>query len=443
MAMRTRTLLWAALMCFSSVFSVRAEQADRYIASLINSGDWLSLREALPQYRDSIQTPYLRLTADAMLAAHTNRPEDAIRALDELLGGYQEEIGSQAALDFALLRLYLTGMQGRYAEAADGMQRIINRLETAGFTETETLQAMYARYDALRSVAPPAVIRSGGNDSVPFRLIGPEVTRREEWMHSDSKAYTGNLISVPVRIHGIEQPFIFDTGAGATFLFEGTARRLGLTILPDTVTINGTQKGMRAVIDSLQIGGITCRNIIAYVGFPDAIDTLMNGMDAILGMDVIAGIGETQIRMDRQQLFFPAHPSALPEGAVPNMVLDGSLLLRAEQDGKPLMFHLDTGCSTAELYSDYYRMFAGEADRTAVRDTVTMLTYGEVTNAEVLLLPELRFSVSGTPVRMEDVYLYPSSGGYLHQHDGRLGMDFLRRFNCVTLNMKQMFLNLR
>ena len=45
--------------------------------------------------------------------------------------------------------------------------------------------------------------------------------------------------------------------------------------------------------------GITCRNLVAYVGLSDAIDTLMTGVDAILGMDIIAAFSETQLRMDK------------------------------------------------------------------------------------------------------------------------------------------------
>jgi hypothetical protein len=60
----------------------------------------------------------------------------------------------------------------------------------------------------------------------------------------------------------------------------------------------------------------------------------------------------------------------------------------------------------------------------------------------VLLLPGASFMVGDQPVSMEEVYLYPSSGEYLHQHDGRMGMDFLRAFNSITINLKDMYLNI-
>jgi hypothetical protein len=274
--------------------------------------------------------------------------------LGELLTKHQEEIGTQSALNFALLRLQLIGEQGRYAEAADGIQRIIEQLESAGVTETQSLHTMYAHYNILREYAPLTILRPEHDVNVPFRLIEPNVSKREEWMRGGKKSYKGNLMTVPVTIHGMEHPYIFDTGAGATFLFENTAKELGLTILQDTVTINESQKGLRAYIDSLQIGEMTIRNVVAYVGFSDAIDTLIDGMDAILGMDIIASIGETQILMDKQQLVFPLHFIPMQQDTKNNLLINGSLLLRTKKDSIPLTFQFDTGCSTAELYEGYY-----------------------------------------------------------------------------------------
>ena len=430
-------------LCFALMASLTmsAQDADTHIASLVNNEEWFALAEELPQFRDSMQADYLRLIAEAMLAARTNRNEEAVAVLTKLLSEHQAELGSQTALSFALLRLQLIGNQGHYAEAADGIQRIIHQLESSGVTETQALRTLQKHYAVLRNYAPLSVSRPEKDIAVPFRLITPQVTKREEWMRGGKKAYKGNLMTIPVLVHGKEYPFIFDTGAGATFLFEKTAREMGLTILPDTVTVNGSQKGLRAWIDSLQIGGITCRNLVAYVGLSDAIDTLMTGVDAILGMDIIAAFPETQLHMDKQQLVFPANPTPMPQDIKPNLLIDGSLLLRAKKDSVPLTFHLDTGCSTAELYSGYYHKFAAETDNTAQKDTISTLSYGQIHNMEVLLLPGASFMVGAQPVSMEEVYLYPSSGEYMHQHDGRMGMDFLRQFDRIILNLKDMYLH--
>ncbi len=435
-----KIVLLAMLMCISSS-ALRAQQADAYIASLINDEEWFTLAEELPQYWDSLTVDYLKLIADAMLASHTNRPDDAITALDQLLAEHQEELGSATSIQFALMRLHLIGERGRYGEAADGIKRICELLESAGMTETQHLHAQYAHFNALRDFAPPSVSRPGQDVTIPFLLIEPQVKRHEEWMRGGSKAYKGNMMTVPVSVHGKEYPFVFDTGAGATFIFEKTAREMGLTILPDTVAINGSQKGLRAYIDSLQIGDITCRNIIAYVGLSDAIDTLLVGTNAILGMDVMAALGEIQLHMGRHEMVFPAHPTPIPQGMKANLLIDGNLQMRAQKDSIPLIFHLDSGCSTAELYSDYFRKFASEVEHAAQKDTVTTLSYGQIHNEEVLLLPTVSFIAGGKLVRMEEIYLHPSSEAYLSKHDGRMGMEYLLLFDHIILNLKDMYVS--
>ena len=91
---------------------LRAQEADTHIASLVNNEDWSALAEDLPQYRDSMQADYLRLIAEAMLLAHTNRTEEAVAALTKLLSEHQSELGTQNALNFAPLRLQLIKNQG-------------------------------------------------------------------------------------------------------------------------------------------------------------------------------------------------------------------------------------------------------------------------------------------------------------------------------------------
>ena len=170
------------------MFHAKAQQADIRIASLINDEDWFTLSEEFPLYKDSIRAGYLRLIADALLAEHTNRTAEAITMLGELLTKHQEEIGTQSALNFALLRLQLIGEQGRYAEAADGIQRIIEQLESAGMTETQSLHTMYAHYNILREYAPLTILRPEHDVNVPFRLIEPKVSKQEEWMRGGKKS---------------------------------------------------------------------------------------------------------------------------------------------------------------------------------------------------------------------------------------------------------------
>lgn len=413
-----------------------AQRADRRVAELVNSEDWFALEQEYLSLKDSIHADFMKLVAEAMIGWKFNQKDDALDAIEKLLGKHQKEIGSQAATNFAMMRLRLLGEQGRYAEAADDARRMLDQM-TAGSNGYETLQTMYRQYNSLRDIPALSISRSNRDAYVPFTIQGFKARSRETWMMPGSAGFQGYLMTVPVTVHGKQLPFIFDTGASGTFIMEKTARDLGLRILPDTIFINGNQKGLRAYIDSMQVGEVMVRNMIAYIGLPNALDNVVSGIDAVLGMDFINAMGETQILFDQWQLMFPYKQTPMPETG---RNLTNDMLMKATKDGHLLQFILDTGDTTAELYASYYEKFRREVDAVAVKDRITTGSYGNVSTFKTLFLPNgVSFNVGSTPVTIDEIYIMPETGNRLHHHDGRMGMDLIRRFRKTTINMRDMF----
>lgn len=414
-----------------------AQQADKRVADLVNSEDWFALEQEYPSLKDSIHADFMKLVAEAMIGWKFNQKDDALDAIEELLGKHQREIGSQAATNFAMMRLRLLGEQGRYAEAADGARKMLDQLSSAGSGGLETLRSMYTQYNSLRGIPAMSVSRPNRDAYVPFTIQGFKSRDREAWMMPGRMGFQGYLMTVPVTVHGKHLPFIFDTGASSTFIMEKTAKDLGLRILPDTIMLNGNQKGLRAYVDSMQVGEVTVRNMIVYVGLPNALDVVVSGIDAVLGMDFINAIGETQILFDQWQLKFPYRQTAMPETG---RNITNDMLMKATKDGHMLQFTLDTGDTTAELYVSYYERFRKEVDAVAVKDRITKGSYGNVSNIETLFLPNgVSFKVGSTPVTIDEIYILPETGNRLHHHDGRMGMDLIRRFRKTTINLHDMF----
>lgn len=409
-----------------------AQKADQRIGELINSGNWFALAEEYPRLKDSMQVEFLQPMAEALVAKYFNQPDKAIEAMTTLLGNYQEEIGASSAINFALLRFQIIGEQGKYAEAADGLESIAEQLP-----QMPIIQSMYQHYNTLRDYPALSINRPNKDVTIPFHLQMLKANKREEWMRAGKKQFKGYLMTVPVTCHGKQQSFIFDTGASASFVTESVAKNLNLTILSDTILLNGNQKGLQAYIDSLQIGDIVCRNMIVYVGLNNPLDTLVGGVDAVLGMDFIKAVGETQILFDRQQIVFPSQPAT--STAQSNIFLDGTLIMQVRKGEVPLSFIFDTGCTTAELYSDYYTKFTTEVNAVAEPDTITTGAYGTITTSPILLLPELTFMIGETSVTIDEIYLFPHNDNPLYVHDGRMGMDLIRRFHKTTINLNDMF----
>ena len=422
------------ILLFFVIFALNAiaQGADQRIGELINEGNWFALAEEYPQLKDSMQVEFLKPMAESLLAKYFNQPDKAIDAMNNLLSNYQEDIGASSALNFALLRLQMIGEQGKYTEAADGLNAIAEQLP-----QVQTIQDMYQHYNALRDYPALSINRPDDDVAIQFHLQELKAIKREDWMRAGKKQFKGYLMTIPVIGHGKQQSFIFDTGASASFVTESVAKKLNLTILPDTILLNGNQQGMQAYIDSLQVGDIICRNMIVYVGINNPLDTLVSGIDAVIGMDFIKAVGETQILFDKQQIVFPHKTTSSTH--TPNILLDGTLVMQAQKDGASLSFILDTGCTTAELYNDYYMKFATEIDANAEPDTITTGSYGKIISSNILLLPELTFSIGSTFVKIDEVNLYPNDDNPLARYDGRMGMDMIRRFKKTTINLNDMY----
>ena len=281
---------------------IYAQQPDQRIGELVNTEDWFGLDKEYPVLKDSIQTPFLKVVAEAMIARNFNQKERALECLNELLSKHQSDLGD-GMFNFIILRAQLLEEMGRYAEAADFMKNVLDQLKGQGVTQgLDAMDYYYQHVNALRDLPALSLSRPNHDVSVPFTLKELKPKRIESWMRKkddsnpDAKSV---LMSIPITFHGESIPFHFDTGAGMTFVTEKFVREKGLPIIGDTMVYTGNSKGLRTFIDSLQIGEITVRNIVAGVGLEEESELFdLVGIGPILGRDVIAAIGETQICMD-------------------------------------------------------------------------------------------------------------------------------------------------
>lgn len=434
--MRIKTIIFTLLYAIST--AVHAQSSDQKLAEMINSGDWFALNESYPFIKDSVETPYLRLIAEIMLDNVFNKTDSAIDKIDMLLKDHQGTFPAQTAMSFAVLRCQLQEKQGRYSDAADGIKNIIDKLASANVEVPEMLWALYSRYNSMKKFAPITVERMDENIEVGFSLLEPKSKKREAWMKSGRKSFHGYFMQIPVQIHGKTKLFILDTGADKTFIRESVAKELGISVMNDTITLNETAKGRLGYIDALEVGRIKVKNLLPYVGLSDDSELVMGNIDAVLGIDFLNAVGEVQILFEENKIVFPGCISKEPE-LERSIYVEGVPVMKALRNGQRILFNLDTGCTTAELYEGYYQMFKEEVDLTATKDTITTATVGSVANHEVLMLPQVDFLFCGNKAVLEEVYVYPQNEGWLSKYEGRMGMDLIRRFRKTTLNFRDMF----
>lgn len=102
------------LLSLLSFQPISAQQPDQRIGELINTENWFGLEKEYTLLKDSIQAPYLKVVAEAMIARNFNQKERALECLNELLSNYQSDLGAEV-FNFIILRAQVLEEMGRYA----------------------------------------------------------------------------------------------------------------------------------------------------------------------------------------------------------------------------------------------------------------------------------------------------------------------------------------
>ncbi|MBR3087917.1 MAG: aspartyl protease family protein [Prevotella sp.] len=439
-----RPLLIILLSLFSSLV-ISAQQPDQRIGELVNTEDWFRLDKEYQILKDSVQTPFLKVVAEAMIARNFNKKQRALECLNELLANYQSDLGA-GVFNFIILRAQLLEEMGRYAEAADFIKNVLDQLKGQGVTQgLDAMEYYYQHVNVLRDFPALSLSRPNHDVSVPFTLKELKPKRIESWMRKkeernpDTKSV---LITIPVTLHGETIPFHFDTGAGMTFVSEKFVREKGLPLIGDTVTYTGNSKGLRTFIDSLQIGEITVRNIVAGVGLEKESELLdLVGVGPILGRDVIAAIGETHICMDDSTVLFPLETSPLPAYGR-NMLYNSHV--EATADGEKLRLLFDTGNASNNacyLSAAYYNSHREVVDKVATTDTISGGGYGIAGAREMKVIRPFCLSIGNMPIQLVEAVVDEESALADEYCHGNIGIAAVLQHRKTIINFRDMFVS--
>lgn len=432
------------VLAFSFVLSLKAQMADQRVGELMNDENWFGLIEEYPNLKDSLQSRALGLMAETMIYRYTNRKAQAVECIDTLLTKYQSDLGANI-FNFIILRTQLLADLGMYATAADFLRDAIDQFKALGANGLESMEQYWKSINSLRKYSPTNLSRPDKDTHVAFTLKEMKPKHIEPWMKKKrSPKDKGFLITVPVRIHGDTVPFVFDTGADRTFVSEKFAKEKRLPFVGDTIKLNATLDGLRVYIDSLEIGDITIRNIIAYVGTEannKGLDIV--GIDAVLGLDIMAEIGETQINMVDSTLTFPIKTTPLPSTGV--NLLNRSYV-KAQSGKESLYMIFDTGNGNSNsclLFAPYYNAHATEVNASAITDTISSVAYGKA-GADVLkIIKDFTLSINDHSFKLDEAIIDDKGAIWGDWHgkllSGNIGMAVVMQSRKVTLNYKDMF----
>jgi predicted aspartyl protease len=421
------------LLLFIIVFTgingtVTAQEADGKIGNLINQTDWFALAEEYPKLKGEMQSEMLKHLSETMIGLYFNQPERAIQAIDWLLANAQEELGFGSISNLVLAKSTVLGEQGFYAESADNLSNFLTQIsEQMDLKEFPAHSQTLEIYEKIRNEAKPEVIRPNRDIEIPVTI--EQVGR-------------GQLMYIPVKINGKEYKFIFDTGASSTFVSERFANETGLRIMDESFMISGIRSGVakRGTTDSITVGDIVFKNPIITISLPnEEVDTVFQ-VDAVLGIDFIRRIGETQIYPEEKKIVFPVKKTELPSCGCNLLLSYGQPYLKAYSNTEKLLFHFDTGNVKTNLNNYYYEKHKEELDKTGDKKTVPRGGYGGILFVDAYQIPKFPLTVGSCNFELTNVEVLLHETFYFgNKEDGSLGMDFITTFRKVIINFDDMF----
>jgi hypothetical protein len=284
---------------------------------------------------------------------------------------------------------------------------------------------------ALRSIQPMQILHPAAG-SLPFR--------RDR----------AGMIRVHVKIDGRPQEAVLDTGANFSTISASAAKRTGVRLLPQAVSVGSSTEQAVAtqlgIAPRVQIGDTVLSNVV-FIVLPDSALTFPHGyrIDAIIGLPVLMTLGRLQFSNSGAPTFsYGVRDSARSKqpDSHSNLLLSGlEPLVLAHVPGAttPLRMELDSGANATGFAHN------------AVEDAPVLLLHaaqhvlrlggagGVVTERKALRLPQVALVIGGRRFTLRNVAVSSrSSAG----SDGTIGQDILRQGARWILNFKSMALRI-
>lgn len=426
------------IMFLCTTLSACSQDADRQIRKAIDNPDPFYLQQAWTANRQHIRSEPLKLMSEALVSLYENKPEKTIEIINRVFDKHTAALEHDRFLELLLIKCRALNNIGAYQEIDTCLAAAINLLEQQHQTKgTDELKQIRAHNKQLLTFAPIALSRPSHDVTIPVTRLSLE-QRQQQAGTQQSLKNNAQLLQIPVTVHGQEHLFVFDTGASRTYLSAQKAQEMGVKLLEGLTLVNQQHAIQEGFLDSLQVGGITVYNLPVYVGLPDETNPFF-GFDAILGLDFMKAIGETQIYYRDKKIVFPAHFTPLPATGS-NMLIFNIPHFKAKENDKELHFKLDTGHATSELSYQYAKKNAEVIARQGVEETIVMGSYNQMAYQKVKVIPYITFDIGHRKVNITPIHVLTEQPKSIINYDGIMGMDLIRLSQKVTINFREMFL---
>jgi predicted aspartyl protease len=386
------------------------------------SGDLRDLRAILPQIPD----PALQALARARIDASRLDAAGAARQLER----YWRSDGRTAARDVLAWSIAADAAfaAGDYPQAAEATQ-----------AWSELLGA-----EAVPSDSAADVAQFHGIATLLSDLPGQQVVARSPRSVPTRRDKAG-LLQVPVRVNGLEQDAILDTGANLSVVSRSTAERLGIDILGAEASVGSASRDQVAtrigVARELELAGVTLANVGFLVLADSALEMPLPGgyrINAIIGFPVLRAIGRMRFEGDT---FAALDPAASPATTSNLHAIGNDLFAEATVGGRPVALHLDTGAPASFLSTRFARRYP-ELLQGLQRSERRSASAGGAITQQSAVWPEADIAIDAHAVKLPALpVLVTDAEAVQTRTSGTLGLDVLDHFDAWALDLDTMRLD--
>ncbi len=412
-------------------YSSNAQLANKKIADCLNKSDFFTLSEIYPLLHDSVN-PFLQDISESLLNTYFNKPQEAVVSFERFFDAHQDKISPQMATGMIYLWAENLKQKGEYKKVIQLIDDYLlnyNKDEIAKLKPT--FQALLAYSKAYSSFPKSEIIKPEKDIRVPLFF-----------RNARKKGY--KIVYIPVTINGKTHDFIFDTGAGDNVITEKFAKENQITILNDSIPMQGIKSGYGKLgfAAKITIGELTYTNL-SFLVVPniihESVKDKVQKLDAVLGLPFIRKLTEFQIFPNKNEILFP-HKESITENIQKNLILNNStLLLNLEYDQTKLAIQFDSGDMASSLNEIYYKQHKKTVEQKGIKDTICIGGFGGVDTLLCYRMPSLTFSIGKSQFDMIELDVITEQQlSTNNQKQGVFGVNFITQFDKITVNLKQM-----
>jgi hypothetical protein len=246
------------------------------------------------------------------------------------------------------------------------------------------------------------------------------------------------LLNIAVDFNQGDTNFIFDTGANFSVIRKSLAKELNMEIIESDFQIDAFT-GLKiesdlAVADRLDIGGLTCRNVVFLVLKDDDLTFPGYSVNGIIGYPVIEAMKEIHITQDNQ-LFIPKELNTYKKR---NFALDGLMpIVAVRHKDEDLIFHFDTGAKSTSLFPTFFESNRKDIEGKYNKQNFSSTSGGGEVEFEGYVLPELKISVADSEKTLKNIELHIHDlGNEENNFHGNLGQDYIKQFDKMIISFE-------